>query len=256
VITTIGIIGSGNVAWHLSHEFVKHDLVKLSWIYGRNTETLHELEKSVSVPTFTKYPQQSVDLILICASDDSLQELILSLPHSSKIAYTAGSVPLENLYIPQKKNGIFYPLQTFSKQRKIEFSEIPFLIESFDKEFEQELIELANLISFNVQTSTANQRQDIHLAAVIANNFVNHLLFIAQEYLQNKNIDSHILEPLICETFKKALDTGTFQGQSGPARRNDTQTIKKHIEKLEGNVQEIYRLITENILKTYHSTKK
>jgi len=256
VIKTIGIIGSGNVAWHLAHAFTKIKSVEISWIYSRNKKTLQEIGTAIYTPTFTQLPQQKVDLIIICASDDELQNIILELPINSKIAYTAGSIALEDLSISHKRVGVFYPLQTFSRQRTINIETVPFLIESFDKEFEIELIEIAKLLSNNVKRSNAKQRQHIHLAAVIANNFANHLLFVAQEYLQKKKIDPNILTPLIKETFEKAIELGTFEGQSGPARRNDQMTISKHLQQLNGNQREIYRSITKNILQTYTKQKK
>jgi len=254
-LKTIGIIGSGNLAWHLAHGFVQANGVDVRWIVGRNNTTLNDLGRSTNIATFSEVPPIPVSLILICVQDHALQDILLELPLHSEIAYTAGAVAFSDLVIPQKKYGVLYPLQTFSKYRMVDLSCVPFLIESIDTSFEDELMDWAKLLSNNVVRINASEREHIHLAAVLANNFVNHLLFIAQQHLQSKLIDPTLLDVLVRETVEKAITFGALEGQSGPARRNDQQTINKHIDMLEPQQGKLYKLITDSIIDTYSSQK-
>lgn len=250
-MVTIGIIGSGNVAWHLTLGFQSAAGISVSWILGRNKSALKELNQSTGIKTFTEFPAEKVDLIVICVNDDSIQAILNQLPSETKVVYTSGTVELDKLSFRQKNCGVFYPLQTFTRNKKVDLNEVPFLIESTNETFTQELETIAGLLSRNVQRMNSEQRKQLHIAAVFSNNFVNHLLFLAEEHLKDKNIDKSVLQPLIKETINKAFDLGTFHAQSGPARRNDNQTINAHKRELDGISKEIYTLITESILKTY-----
>lgn len=250
-MVTVGIIGTGNVAWHLTLGFQSASGISVSWILGRNKSALEHIHKSSGVKTYTELPSEKVDLVLICVNDDSIQEVLNQLPRSWNVAYTSGTVSIDKLSFPQENLGVFYPLQSFTKERTIKLSEIPFLIEGNNENFIKNLESIAQKLSNNVQRMNSEQRKQLHIAAVFSNNFVNHLLFLAEEHLKDKNIDKSILQPLIKETINKAFDLGAFDAQSGPARRNDSQTIDSHQHELTGIPKEIYTLITESILKTY-----
>lgn len=250
-MTTVGIIGSGNVAWHLAHGFLQSSDFEVAWIVGRNEKTLSELSSGTGIKTYSKYPDETVDLVLICVNDDSIQEVLNQLPSSCNIAYTSGTVSLDKLSFQQQNSGVFYPLQSFTKGRTVELKEVPFLIEASNEGFAKTLESIAEKLSNNVQRMNSDQRKQLHISAVFSNNFVNHLLLLAQEHLKDKNIDKAILNPLIGETIHKALDLGPFEAQSGPARRSDRQTIQTHLNELEGIQKDIYRLISESIEKTY-----
>lgn len=247
----IGIVGSGNVAWHLAHGFLQSSEVDVKWIYGRNKETLSELSESTGIKAHTELPGEAVDLVLVCVNDDSVQNVLSQLPEMCKVAYTSGTVSLDNLSFHQKYCGVFYPLQSFTKDQSVNLKEVPFLIEANHPEFAEELDKIAKLLSDNVRKMDSEQRKQLHIAAVFSNNFVNHLLFLAQEHLKNKNIDNRILLPLINETIRKAIESGPYSAQSGPARRHDKHTIESHINELDGISKEIYAVITESIQKTY-----
>ncbi len=250
-MVSVGIIGSGNVAWHIAHGFLQTSEVKIKWIYGRNEKTLAELSGSIHVPAFSRLPEEAVDLVLICVSDDSIQDVLNQLPASWKAAYTSGTVSLDKLELRQEHCGVFYPLQSFTRKRMVSLKEVPFLIEASNDSFAAELENMAGLLSNNVRRMDSEQRKQLHIAAVFSNNFVNHLFFLAQEHLKDKQIDQEILHPLISETVRKALEIGPFEAQSGPARRNDRHTIQSHLNELDGISREVYALITESILKTY-----
>lgn len=250
-LVSVGIIGSGNVAWHLAHGFIQTSGIAMKWVYGRNETTLSELSESLHIPCLTEFPIEPVDLVLICVSDDSIQDVLNQLPSYCKVAYTSGTVSLDKLEIRQEHCGVFYPLQSFTRNRSVDLKEVPFLIEATNAPFADELERIARLMSNNVQRMDSEQRKQLHIAAVFSNNFVNHLFYLAQEHLKDKQIDKNILYPLICETINKMMEIGPYDAQSGPARRNDKHTIESHLSELKGRSKEVYALMTESILKTY-----
>lgn len=248
---TVGIIGTGNVAWHLIHGFQKTSEVQVSWIFGRKQSSLREYDGIQHLNTFDQIYTHPIDLILLCVNDDSVQEVLQQLPEQANVAYTSGTVSLEKLDFPQSNCGVFYPLQTFTKGKEVDLTQVPFLIESTNEEFSQQLEQLAVKLSPKVQRMNSEQRKQLHIAAVFTNNFINHLLHIAQSHLSNHQIDEHLLHPLLEETIKKALELGPYDAQSGPARRHDQQTIETHLSELNGINKEIYALISESIKKQY-----
>lgn len=252
-IQHIGIIGSGNVAWHLTHH-LKSEGLTIDWIHSRNEETGKELANSVGSPFISTLGNQNCDLALICVNDDSIQSILTKLPDNIQLAYTSGTKPLSELSIENKKIGVFYPLQTFSKEKSINLFEVPFFIEAADSTFAQQLFDLAWKLSRTVQFASSEERKHLHLAAVLVNNFSNHLFYLAQEYLNHHNLDWNNLRPLINETVSKLDSLSPFDAQTGPARRNDQATIDTQLNLLTGEQKELYRLFTESILKTY-STK-
>lgn len=251
MIHSIGIIGSGNVAWHLAHGFQTSTKVQVSWIYGRNKSSLDEFQNLTDVSSFTTLPSTKVDLILVCVNDDAIQSVLNQLPTDCKVAYTSGVVNLDSLVHSELNCGVFYPLQTFTKGKSIDLKNVPFLIEAHDPAFAVELKQLAAELSNNVQSMDSAQRKQLHIAAVFTNNFVNHLLFLAQKQLKEQSIDQDILTPLLLETINKYIAIGPYDAQSGPARRKDMQAIEEHKKELKGIDKEIYTLITDSILNTY-----
>jgi predicted short-subunit dehydrogenase-like oxidoreductase (DUF2520 family) len=147
--------------------------------------------------------------------------------------------------------GIFYPLQTFSKTKAVNISEVPFCIEANTDKNEQLLVDLAKVLSNNVELINSEQRKKLHLAAVFACNFSNYMYTIADELLSNDNLDLNLLKPLIIETANKIKDNSPKAMQTGPAKRNDKAVIEKQLQLLANNpaYKDIYQLITEQIIK-------
>lgn len=247
---TIGIIGTGNVAWHLIQGFKKSSDIQISWVLGRKSG-LNFFEEIRYFSSFEKIADRRVDLILVCVNDDSIQEVLTHLPKDVNIAYTSGTVDLKKLNFQQVNCGVFYPLQTFTKGKSVELNQVPFLIESTNEEFSLQLESLASKLSQKMLRMNSEQRKQLHIGAVFINNFVNHLLYLSQLHLANYQIDEQLLHPLLGETVKKAMELGPYDAQSGPARRHDQQTIHLHKQELNGMPKEIYSLITTSILKTY-----
>lgn len=250
-LTTVGIIGSGNVAWHLTRGLNSAAGVEIAWVYSRNHTTRDELAHFFDVPVAGTLLPAPTDLVLICVNDDSVQSMLDLLPEETNVAYTSGTVSLEKLHVKQKNCGVFYPLQSFTRKAPVDLENVPFLIEATTPEYALELEQIAQKLSTNVRQMNSEQRRQLHIAAVFSNNFVNHLLFLAQEHLKDRHIPAELLQPLIAETIRKAAELGPFHAQSGPARRFDEQTIQTHLSELHGLPKEIYSLITESIKKTY-----
>ena len=188
----------------------------------------------------------------MAVSDDSIAKLSQDLPFENRlIAHTSGSVSMHDL---DKKNkiSVFYPLQTFSKDSDINFSEIPICVEVYQKQNLQLLKDLAIAIGCKSHKISTEQRQTIHLAAVFINNFTNQLYRIGHEICESNNIEFDIIKPLILETAKKIQDMSPFMAQTGPAKRNDKKTIKRHLKQIESEEHKaIYELLTASIKKTH-----
>ena len=249
-IQSVSIIGAGNVAIQLVH-LLADSGVKIISVTSKTNSSAQILADALNcemIADITKLPLS--DLVLVCVGDDAIHDVIEQIPANLSVAYTSGSVEIKS--IPQRDNlGVFYPLQTFSKTRKVEIFEVPFLIEANNTHFAQALFDLAWKISRNVQFMNSEQRKKIHVGAVIVNNFTNHLVYLADKYFKENELDWKILQPLLKETLAKIESTSPYDAQTGPARRNDQEIIEKHLQMLDGNTKEIYQIISESILKTY-----
>jgi len=198
---------------------------------------------------------EPADIIIVAVPDHRLQKILSSIkcPENTLVAHTAGSFGLEVFPSRLKHTGVFYPLQTFSKERKISFSDLPFFIEASSSENEDMLKTLAESIGGKIYVVDKEHRKMLHLAAVFVCNFVNHMLTAGQEITTNAGLSYEVLEPLIAETISKAMELGPDQSQTGPAVRNDKNTIAKHIDLLSFSpeLQNIYNDVTESIIKYY-----
>jgi predicted short-subunit dehydrogenase-like oxidoreductase (DUF2520 family) len=196
---------------------------------------------------------RDADLYLVAVSDDAIEDVIKLIPENKPFAHTSGSAELS-------RGGVFYPLQTFSKDIEIDWKNIPILIEEItDVETRRttSLLEIAKNISQNVHITTPEKRRRLHLSAVFACNFTNHLWTISEELLSEKNISFDLLKPLIYQTFRKIENHHPKDVQTGPAIRNDLKTLEKHRDILRKDainsvftISEIYDLLTKSIQNT------
>lgn len=242
------LLGTGNMAHHLYDAFSSTETVQVVQVVGRNIEALKHFENTSS--DFGSIAQ--ADIYIIAVNDLSISTVSQELTKiNGLIVHTSGSVPLDGLK-PNKNIGIFYPLQTFSKARKVDFWTVPICIEANSQENLNLLATLAKTISHRLYEINSEQRKTIHLAAVFANNFTNHLYDIAHEICVAHQVPFEILKPLILETAQKVQSHSPGSMQTGPARRNDTETIAKHLEQLGNQKQkEIYTLLSESIKENY-----
>lgn len=195
------------------------------------------------------------DIIIVAVPDHRLNEVLAQIKCTDNtiVAHTAGSFGLEVFPAHIKKTGVFYPLQTFSKGRTIRFKDLPFLLEASGKETAAVLEYLAGSIGGKAHFLSVDQRKMLHLSAVFVNNFTNYMLTAGEEITSKAGLSFELLVPLIKETIAKALETGPEKSQTGPAVRNDLNTIEKHIELLSfsSELQTIYSEITKSIIKHY-----
>jgi predicted short-subunit dehydrogenase-like oxidoreductase (DUF2520 family) len=246
----IVIIGSGNVAFHLAKAFTQNN-IEVSQIFGRNEVELNKISEELNIPYSTK-ELADADLYLISVSDSAVEQVSdLIKTEKALVAHTSGSLPIETLNGDYRKAS-FYPLQTFSKTKNLDYSKIPFFIEAENQIDEKSLFELASLISDNVETSDYEKRKYIHLTAVFACNFVNHLFARAKEISDSQDLDFNYFIPLIDETVEKIHHLEPKTAQTGPAVRGDERVLKLH-EVLITNEEhrKIYNTMNESIQKMY-----
>jgi predicted short-subunit dehydrogenase-like oxidoreductase (DUF2520 family) len=254
----IAFIGSGNVAWHLAPALDNTDY-KVAEVYSRNPKNakalvsrLYEAELKHSLD----FSDSQSSIFIIAVNDDAIVEVAqeIILPEDAILAHTSGSKALSVLgYSGTEHIGVFYPLQTFSKNKKVDFRDVPFFIESESAQAQKVLTSMAKVLSKQVQSINAKQRQALHVAAVFASNFSNHMLHVAKDIMTEKKLDFDWLKPLIAETVNKSLSIGPENAQTGPAIRKDIQTLDNHLEFLSSDeeVAELYRLISQHILDKY-----
>ncbi len=246
----IVIIGSGNVAYHLAKAFTQNN-IKVSQIFGRNEVELSKISSEFNIP-FSTDQLEDAEFYIIAVSDSAVEnvsELIKN--ENTLVAHTSGSLPMEILKGNYRKAS-FYPLQTFSKTKNLEYSKIPFFIEAENQIDEKSLFELASLISDNVETSDYEKRKYIHLTAVFACNFVNHLFARAKEISDSQHLDFNYFIPLIDETVEKIHHLEPKLAQTGPAVRGDERILKLHEELITNDEhRKIYNTMNESIQKMY-----
>lgn len=246
----IVIIGSGNVAYHLAKAFTQNN-IEVSQIFGRNEVELNKISEELNIPYSTK-ELADADLYLISVSDSAVEHVSdLIKTEKALVAHTSGSLPIETLNGDYRKAS-FYPLQTFSKTKNLDYSKIPFFIEAENQIDEKSLFELASLISDNVETSDYEKRKYIHLTAVFACNFVNHLFARAKEISDSQDLDFNYFIPLIDETVEKIHHLEPKSAQTGPAVRGDERILKLHEELITNDEHlKIYNTMNESIQKMY-----
>jgi predicted short-subunit dehydrogenase-like oxidoreductase (DUF2520 family) len=243
----IVIIGSGNVAQHLIQAFAKSKEIEVSQVFSRQKETIVPLLDSNKI-TANYNELIKADLYIIAVSDDAIANVSSQLPFKNRlVVHTSGSIPLDSLDSKNRK-GIFYPLQTFTKGKAIDFSQIPICLESENDSDYQLLEKVAKTISNNSFKSNEKQRKALHISAVFVNNFVNEMYRIGNEICEENKIPFELLKPLILETVNKIMTLSPAAAQTGPAKRNDTQTIEAHLDFLSNeNHATIYKILTQSI---------
>ena len=247
----IVLIGSGNVAFHLAKAFTEAQ-IPVSQIFGRNTTELQKISEQFSIP-FSTETLADADLYIISVSDSSIAEVSALIKNKNVlVAHTSGSVSREALSGNYRKS-VFYPLQTFSKSKNLDYSKIPFFIDAENENDEEILKNLASKISKNVMLANDEKRKYIHLTAVFACNFVNHLYARAKEISDSQGIPFDYFLPLIDETTQKIHELEPKLAQTGPAIRNDEKVLKIHESLLTDEEKlKIYKTLNESIKKMYH----
>lgn len=249
----ITIIGSGNVATHLSAAFKNagHAIVQ---VYSRDMQNASLLAYHVKAEAIDRLEQinPETDLFVIAVKDDAIEPIAAELAKYNKlIVHTSGATNLQTLLKYTQNAGVFYPLQTFSKTKQVNFNTVPLCIEGADEKITSTLNELAYTVSQNVYRINSDQRKTLHLAAVFACNFPNYLYYVSQQLLAEKQLPFDLLRPLILETAEKVQEHLPVNVQTGPAVRNDEKTMDSHLEQLQQNpdLQAIYEQLSQGIIK-------
>lgn len=258
----ISFIGSGNVAWHLAQAFedAGHWICE---IYSRDTQKARQLASylyDTNIQPDLNFSESEADVIVMAVTDDAIESIIerVVLPEGVILVHTSGAKSLadfqnlieiySDVYV---HTGVFYPLQTFTKGIEMDYTELPFCIESKNELIENKLLQLAQSVSNNVSRMDSDERFILHVAAVFASNFTNYLLGVSHALLEHEQLNFDLLKPLIRTTIEKALQSDDpALGQTGPARRGDWKTTAHHLEYLQetnSDWTEIYRLMTDKI---------
>jgi predicted short-subunit dehydrogenase-like oxidoreductase (DUF2520 family) len=248
----ITLIGSGNVATHLAAAFKNagHGIVQ---VYSRdmhNAALLAYHVKAEAIDDLTQINPET-DLFIIAVKDDAIAGIAKQLAHFKILTvHTSGATGLEALSAIIPNAGVFYPLQTFSKSKEVDFWWVPLCIEGADENITLELEQLARTISNKVYRINSAQRKILHLAAVFACNFPNYLYDVATQILQQHKMEFDLLKPLILETARKVQDNLPGAVQTGPALREDQSTMSAHLQLLadEPQLQMIYELLSQGII--------
>lgn len=237
----IDIIGRGNVGTHLAKAL--KDKADVRSVASRTLEGL----------------RGDADLYLICVSDSAIstvgKRLKTLMNKNGVLAHTSGSTPLSEIAGFGKRTGVFYPLQTFSKDVSLDYAAIHFFIEGNDKATEKMLADVARMVGSNVHTADSEQRRALHVASVLSCNFVNHLWELADRYLKDQGLDFSYMLPLIRETAAKVERVSPAAGQTGPAVRHDRKILESHLRLLEyaPELQDIYSLLSMSIMSLHPS---
>ncbi|HNP66702.1 MAG TPA: DUF2520 domain-containing protein [Aequorivita sp.] len=244
-------LGFGNVNSHLLNALNKSTEISVKQVFNRNyIKLISSFEHIQFTDDISKIAD--ADIYIIGIPDDAISTFSESLTFQNKlVVHTSGGAAM-NALSSKNQRGVFYPLQTFSKQREVDFEEIPICIEAENTEDLEILRKLGETISENVVEISSEKRAKLHLAAVFVNNFVNHLYEIGSEILNEEDLPFHLLKPLIAETASKIETLSPEEAQTGPAKRNDKKTIEKHLHLLTDSPHaKLYKLFTEQLNQKY-----
>ena len=243
----IVILGAGRVATHMAKALHKNGH-KIDAVWSRTIESAQRLARVVDsspVNDISVLPTDA-DAYIIAVKDSALQEVIAKATKGREtrlFLHTAGSMPLSVFDGYTENGGVFYPMQTFSMEREVDFRAIPLFIEGADARIRQ----LAESISEHVYELSSDDRKYLHLAAVFACNFANHCYTLAAEVLEKKGLPFDVMLPLVDETARKVHELHPKEAQTGPAIRGDKNVMAAQAALLDSRMQAIYNLMSESI---------
>lgn len=248
-------IGSGSVATHLALA-LKEKGVTISQVYSRTKSNAAALADKLGTSYTTDLSEiyDKADIYFYALKDNSFRSTLKSfdLPDAIHV-HTSGSISMSEFDGIATKYGVFYPLQTFSKEKEIDFSKIPICIEAINADTQQKLLDLANLLNSKTYLISSEQRKKLHLAAVFACNFSNYMYDVSSQILEEIGVGFDILHPLIMETALKVQSVTPYKAQTGPAVRFDDKIITKHLHMLKNrrDLKKIYKLLSKDIHKRH-----
>lgn len=248
-------IGAGNLGTHLSTA-LNEKAGKVIQVYSRTEESARTLAQKLNSPYTTSIKEitDKADIYFIALKDAVVADVLSEIDFQDKlVVHCSGSLPMSVLKAFSSNYGVLYPLQTFSRMRRVDFSQIPVFIEANNSGNMKTLITLAYKITEYVTEMDSAHRKSLHIAAVFACNFVNHFYTLAADFLASQDIPFDVLHPLILETAKKVQEMNPVDAQTGPAVRFDEHIINDHLHALEKypQKQKLYNLISRSIFEQH-----
>jgi len=250
----INIIGSGNVAWHISNALTNTDF-KVQQICSRNLASAKQMANTFgyeAVNTIKDF--KLADAIILAVDDDEIGNVSKQLSNISDtvVVHTSGSVSIDTL-LPHENRAVLWLIESLTKGEKVNYYKIPAIVHYSNAYSNNLVYEIAKSISNVVHILADKERRALHLGAVMANNFTNHLFTLLQNFTASNNIDFSLLHPIINSTFQNAQQKDPHVIQTGPAIRHDKATIDYHLEILKQHPQlkEIYTTFTNSIQSTH-----
>lgn len=250
-------IGAGNIATTLVP--VLADKIHFTQIFSRNIKNAEALAQKIggaSAIDNISQVDQDADLYLISVRDDIIAKIVSGMPRIKPhaiAAHTSGGVAMDELAPLGDNFGVFYPLQTFSKDKQVDLSNVPMFIEASNESTLSKLKWLASSISSTVYDADSELRKKLHIAGVMSSNFVNYMLVATADFLRLQGLDISVVRPLVEETITKSLSIGPELAQTGPARRGDTNLIKNHEAILDGDLLSLYSFVSDKILNRFNN---
>jgi len=251
--TKIVFVGAGNLATNLA-KALYHKGFLITQVYSRTAANARILANTVEAEWTDSIDDinNEGEIYFVCLTDTALVEMLPQIVKNKEHAlflHTAGSVSIDIWKGLVDRYGVVYPMQTFSKQVEVDFSEIPIFIETNNEEDHQLVKAIASTLSKKIYDTTSKQRKVLHLAAVFTCNFTNHMYAIAADLLSRYDLSFDVMLPLVDETARKVHQLPPIDTQTGPAIRSDKNVINDHLDMLSGDpeMKELYELISKSI---------
>lgn len=254
----IAIVGAGNMAYTLC-KVLKNKEINPYCVFVRDAAKAEKMHQDLGVETVSDYEKVlKSDLVIIAVRDDEISEVASHLVDYKGLAVHTSGTKSSEVLNRLERHGVFYLPFTMSKERDISFDDVPLLIYANTPEDLIRLKGFAEKLSSKVQYCDDEQRRTIHLVAVFVSNFTNLMLGIGDKILKDNDLNLSMMEPLVMEMMKKSFDISPDNALTGPARRGDMETIRKHEEMLANLPKEleIYKILTNYILEKYHNNEK
>ena len=255
-LNRVGFIGAGHLAWHLAWR-MQYQGLDVAEVWSKTPAHAKQLAARTGASPVMELSELNPDLDLwvLAIPDHAIPEVVQQLPAvKGLVVHTSGTVSIDALANAGHAQGVFYPFQSFQKSRSIHWDEIPVFIEGSTIESAQQLFEMAESLGTQPQLLDSEERIKVHLAGVLANNFSNFLFSKAYDWLENAGVNPEVMLPMLEETVARLRDLHPMDAQTGPARRNDTSTMERHLALLaqQPDMAEVYRLISKQLISIYH----
>lgn len=257
---SIVFIGAGNVASHLAPAFERSGAGHVVQIYSRQITSAATLALGLMDASVTDDPSLIIpdaDVYVVSLVDHAVADVLSQIPPNNALwVHTSGSLPMAVLGKMSDSVGVFYPLQTFSKGVDVDMTEVPIFIEGSSSEVTHRIRDIAEKITPKVYYADGHLRKRMHIAAVFACNFTNHMFTIADDLLRRDGLSLEVLHPLLKETVRKAMNGYPAQGQTGPAVRGDREVMSAHEAMLTSDLAELYAILSASIYRRHHQKQE